>query len=72
MRARLHVRGGAIGFFREGTHDLCDPALTGQLLPDTIDWLQRTAGRLGAAGLAGIVSMEVAENVPARERAGRA
>jgi 23S rRNA (uracil1939-C5)-methyltransferase len=24
MRARLHVRAGRIGFFREGTHDLCD------------------------------------------------
>ena len=24
MRARFHVRGGRLGFFREGTHDLCD------------------------------------------------
>ncbi len=24
MRARLHVRNGRIGFFREGTHSLCD------------------------------------------------
>ena len=31
MRARLHVRGGRVGFFREGTHDLCDAAATGQL-----------------------------------------
>ena len=31
MRARLHVRGDRVGFFREGTHDLCDAAATGQL-----------------------------------------
>jgi 23S rRNA (uracil1939-C5)-methyltransferase len=24
MRARLHMRNGRIGFFREGTHSLCD------------------------------------------------
>jgi 23S rRNA (uracil1939-C5)-methyltransferase len=24
MRARLHARGGRIGFFREGSHELCD------------------------------------------------
>src|SRR5262245_29817583 len=24
MRARIHVRGGDAGFFREGTHDVCD------------------------------------------------
>src|SRR5687767_11894210 len=28
MRARLHVRGGRAGFFREGTHEICDPGGT--------------------------------------------
>ena len=37
MRARLHVRDGRIGFFREGTHSLCDAAATRQLRDDTID-----------------------------------
>src|SRR5437762_10610986 len=32
MRARCHVRGPRAGFYREGTHQLCDPAITGQLL----------------------------------------
>ena len=32
MRARLHVRGSRVGFYREGTHQLCDAAETGQLL----------------------------------------
>jgi 23S rRNA (uracil1939-C5)-methyltransferase len=35
MRARLHVSGGRLGFFREGTHDICDPVATGQLAEST-------------------------------------
>jgi tRNA/tmRNA/rRNA uracil-C5-methylase (TrmA/RlmC/RlmD family) len=68
MRARLHVHDGAIGFYREGTHQLCDPATTGQLLPATIEWLKGMEQRLGSSGLTGIVSIEIAENVPASER----
>jgi tRNA/tmRNA/rRNA uracil-C5-methylase (TrmA/RlmC/RlmD family) len=68
MRARLHVQDGRIGFFREGSHELCDAGATGQLLPDTIEWLERMEQRLGAAGLTGIVSIQIAENVPATER----
>ena len=37
MRARLHVRGSRFGFFREGTHDLCDARATRQLLPATLE-----------------------------------
>src|SRR5205823_993478 len=37
MRARLHVRGGRVGFFREGTHQICDARQTRQLLPATCD-----------------------------------
>src|SRR3954462_12335364 len=29
-RARLHVSGGLVGFYREGTHELCDPRPTRQ------------------------------------------
>jgi 23S rRNA (uracil1939-C5)-methyltransferase len=68
MRARLHVQAGRIGFFREGTHELCDAGLTGQLLPETAAWLGRVQARLGAAGLSGIASIEVAENIAATER----
>ena len=39
MRARLHARGGRLGFFREGTHEICDAASTGQLLPSTHAWI---------------------------------
>ena len=67
MRARLHVRNGRIGFYREGTHDLCDATTTGQLLPDTHAWIRRAESLLGSEpGLGGI---ELAENMPADQRA---
>jgi 23S rRNA (uracil1939-C5)-methyltransferase len=68
MRARLHARDGRIGFYREGTHQLCEPGPTRQLLPATVDIL----ARLGAA-LAPILGDPVrevilAENIDAGER----
>jgi 23S rRNA (uracil1939-C5)-methyltransferase len=69
MRARLHVRGGRIGFVREGSHDLCDAEGTGQLLPETVAWIRSATGTLGREDLRGLQSIEIAENVPATERA---
>src|SRR4051812_47787257 len=46
MRARLHVHHGRIGFFREGTHEICDAAATGQLLPAAVDWIGAAARTL--------------------------
>ncbi len=69
MRARFHLRGSRIGFFREGTHYLCDPASTGQLLPDTDRVLAEIGEILRAGRLQGVTSIELAENVPATERA---
>src|SRR5215467_8627209 len=46
MRARLHVRGQRYGFFREGTHDICDARATRQLLPSSCDVLDRLAAAL--------------------------
>ena len=66
MRARLHARDGKFGFFREGTHELCDAAPTRQLRPDSIDALRRLAGAL--KGVA-VTSCELSENAPATERA---
>lgn len=68
MRARLHVQHGRIGFFREGTHELCDARPTGQLLPETTEWLAGVEQRLGPDRLGGVVSLEIAENIPATER----
>lgn len=69
MRARLHVRGSRIGFYREGTHELCDAATTGQLLPETEAWLDRLSAALGEHRLTDIAELDLAENVDASERA---
>lgn len=68
MRARLHVKGGQIGFFREGTHELCAPAGTGQLLPASIDALHALAAVLASSARDAITDVELAENIPATER----
>ena len=69
MRARLHARNGTFGFFREGSHALCDAAATGQLRPDTIEAVHRLEQALRSAGIAGVVSCETSENVSATDRA---
>jgi len=69
MRSRLHVRGGRVGFFREGTHDLCDARATRQLLPATSDVLERLATLLPTMGPDAIREIEVSENVEASQRA---
>lgn len=68
MRARLHVRGGRIGFFREGTHDLCDPRQTRQLLPASCDVLDRLAAALRSVRADAVKEVELAENVDASQR----
>jgi 23S rRNA (uracil1939-C5)-methyltransferase len=67
MRSRLHIRNRRIGFFREGSHDLCDPRATRQLLPATCDALDRMEARLGSLIEIG-GELEVSENVEATER----
>jgi len=69
MRARLHVRDAAVGFFREGTHELCDPAGTGQLLPAATRALEAVGRELAAVGSASVRSIELAENLAGDERA---
>ena len=68
MRARLHVREGQIGLFREGTHDICDVRRTGQLREDTCDLLDRLGAGLRSLGMAGVREVEVAENLDASQR----
>jgi 23S rRNA (uracil1939-C5)-methyltransferase len=68
MRARLHVREGRIGFYREGTHDLCNAADTGQLHAATLPVVQRVVDGLCAEALEP-VSVEVAESIASDQRA---
>ena len=69
MRARFHVRGRTLGYFREGTHGMCDPAITKQLLPDTCRLVSELSDRVGDGGFDGVTEIELSENVPASERA---
>ena len=67
LRARLHVRQRRAGFFREGTHLLCDAGATGQLLPETMAAIDATLSVIDAR-LAECEALVVAENVAATER----
>jgi 23S rRNA (uracil1939-C5)-methyltransferase len=68
MRARLHVRGGRAGFFREGTHDLCPARETRQLLPATSDTVDRLVAALRSLGMAESGELELSENIDASQR----
>ncbi len=68
MRARLHMRGGQLGFFREGTHDICDAAQTRQLLPATVDVLARLGAALRSLGPDAVHALELSENADASHR----
>lgn len=66
MRARLHRRGRLFGFFREGSHELCDARPTGQLLAATCDVLDALGQDLVNAEA--VDAIEIAENIAASER----
>jgi tRNA/tmRNA/rRNA uracil-C5-methylase (TrmA/RlmC/RlmD family) len=68
MRARLHVNDGRIGFFREGTHALCDPRPTGQLRSDTCDLLDALASGLRSLDATEVREIELSENIDASQR----
>jgi 23S rRNA (uracil1939-C5)-methyltransferase len=68
MRARLHVRRGRIGFFREGTHDWCDPGPTGQLMPEAVAALKAVERGLSAWPAGVLSDVVLAENVAGTER----
>ena len=68
MRARLHVRGHRLGFFRENSHDVCDARATRQLLPATSDALERLMAAMRSLGLEAVREIELSENIDASER----
>lgn len=69
MRARLHVRNGRIGFFREGSHSLCEAGPTRQLRPDTLAVLAALEDSLKSLARDTVSEIELSENVDASERA---
>jgi len=68
LRARLHVRENGVGFYREGTHILCDARTTNQLSSAAIDAVTAALSSLGEARSA-VTSIELSENIAADERA---
>jgi 23S rRNA (uracil1939-C5)-methyltransferase len=68
MRARLHVHQGVIGFFREATHEVCDPATTGQLTPETCGVLDHIRLKLKNLRLQNVAAIELTENADLSER----
>jgi 23S rRNA (uracil1939-C5)-methyltransferase len=67
LRARLHVRGRRVGFFREGSHDVCDAAATGQLHPEALTALDGLSAGLQDR-LWDFDSLIVSENVAGTDR----
>jgi 23S rRNA (uracil1939-C5)-methyltransferase len=67
LRARLHVREARAGFFLEGSHTLCDPAATGQLLPESLQATERVLGALGPRAR-DVSAVVIAENVASTSR----
>lgn len=68
MRARLHVADARIGFYREGSHELCEPRQTGQLLEGSIEAIEAAVASLAAQGVE-VIGVELAENIAADQRA---
>ena len=68
LRARLHASAGRLGFFREGTHVLCDAEATGQLSAGTVAWIRHAQQALSPAAASAVAGVEIAENVPETER----
>lgn len=68
MRARLHARRSNPGFFLEGTHTVCDPAPTRQLLAETVEAVAALGAALRRAGLDAHADVDVSENIGADRR----
>jgi len=69
MRARLHVRGGRVGFYREGTHQLCDAAATRQLSAEVISTAERMAIELERLAAGALTSISITESIAGDQRA---
>ena len=69
MRARFHVRAGRAGFYREGTHQLCDAGPTRQLVDSTVASVTALATALERDVPDAVTSIAISENVAGDERA---
>jgi 23S rRNA (uracil1939-C5)-methyltransferase len=68
MRGRLYAQDGRLGFYREGSHALCDAGPTGLLSAPAVASAQAMADALLGEGIA-LKSVEVSENLSGDQRA---
>ena len=69
MRARFHLHAARAGFYREGTHQLCDAATTRQLRREAADAVAALAESLHREAPGGVTEIALSENIPGTERA---
>jgi 23S rRNA (uracil1939-C5)-methyltransferase len=68
MRARFHVRDGRVGFYREGTHQVCDPRESRLMTGAAVDAVEEAVAVLSDRGVRP-ATIVVGENIPGDERA---
>ena len=68
MKARFHVRHGRAWFYRENSHETCDPRQTQQLSGDAVDAIDAAIAALTSERVTAL-SVELAENIAADQRA---
>ena len=68
MRARLQVEDGRVGFFREGSHALCDAVATGQLGPGAEALVPLLADAVRGPAGANVRAVEISETVAGEAR----
>ena len=69
MRARFHVQGARAGFYREGTHQLCDAAPTRQLREESVASVSAIAAAFDKEAPGALTSIAITENLEGTERA---
>ena len=69
MRARFHVHGARAGFYREGTHQLCDAGPTTQLKGETVAAVTTVAEVMHREAPGAVTEIAISENMPGTERA---
>lgn len=67
-RYRLHRDGQLLGFFREATHQVCDPAPSGQLAPESLVCVREVQDRIRSLDTSAVQAFEFMENVSNGER----
>lgn len=69
LRARLHVERRRVGFFREGTHALCDAGPTRQLMPGLLGLAEDTIAQLKPEITDSVEAVVVTQTISGDQRA---